>query len=93
MKYPFLLLLLLLFNFTITSYFFRLTHILIHVHIRIFPLYAYKVMNLTSESDSNEPGDTIEALISEITVKLIRLGKFLNDSAKVNIFTKKKTIN
>ena len=50
-------------------------------------------MNLTSESDSNEPGDTIEALISEITVKLIRLGKFLNDSAKVNIFTKKKTIN
>lgn len=50
-------------------------------------MYAYKVMNLTSESDSNEPGDTIEALISEITVKLIRLGKFLNDSAKVNLST------
>jgi hypothetical protein len=40
-------------------------------------------MNLTSESDSNEPGETIEVLINEITVKLLRLGKFLNDNAKV----------
>ena len=55
-------------------------------------MYAYKVMNLTSESDSNEPGDTIEALISEITVKLIRLGKFLNDSAKVNLSTQENNL-
>ena len=41
-------------------------------------------MFLTSD-DSSEPGDTVEALISEITVKLLRLGKYLNDNAKVLI--------
>ena len=45
-------------------------------------------MNLTAENDSSEPGDTVEALINDITVKLMRLGKFLNDNSKGTQFKK-----
>lgn len=42
-------------------------------------------MNLSLEHDSSEPSDSIESLVSDITVRLLRLGKFLNDQSKVII--------
>lgn len=58
------------------------------IHIRLFPVYSFKHMNLTTESDSSEPSETAETLVNEITVKLMRLGKFLNDAAKGSTFKK-----
>lgn len=57
-------------------------------HVRLFPVYSFKIMNLTTENDSSEPGDTQEALINDITVKMMRLGKFIYDNAKGSQFKK-----
>lgn len=61
------------------------------VHVRLFPVYTFKMMNLKSEHDSNETTETVEQLVSEISTRLLRLGKFLNDNSK-NQF-KKDLIN
>lgn len=53
------------------------------VQIRLFPVYTFKMMNLKSEHDSNEATETAEQLVSEISTRLLRLGKFLNDNSKV----------
>lgn len=55
------------------------------IHVRLFPVYTFKTMYLNLEHDSQEPSETIEQLVQEITVRLLRLGKFLTDNSKVNI--------
>jgi hypothetical protein len=54
------------------------------IHIRLFPVYTFKMMNLSSEYDSSEPTDTVDTLVNDITTRLLRFGKFLNDQSKVN---------
>jgi len=61
------------------------------VHIRLFPVYTFKIMNLHLEHDSNETTETAEQLVAEISTRLLRLGKFLHDNSK-NQF-KKDLIN
>lgn len=53
------------------------------IHIRLYPIYTFKIMNLTLEHDSSEPADSVETLVNDMIVRLLRLGKFLNDQAKV----------
>lgn len=53
------------------------------IHVRLFPVYTFKMMNLFLEHDSSEPTETIEALIHDIVIRLMRLGKFLTDNSKV----------
>lgn len=52
------------------------------IHVRLFPVYTFKTMYLNLEHDSQEPSETIEQLVQEITVRLLRLGKFLTDNSK-----------
>lgn len=52
------------------------------IHVRLFPVYTFKMMNLNLEHDSNEPSETIEQLVQEIVTRLLRLGKFLTDNSK-----------
>lgn len=52
------------------------------VNVRLFPVYTFKMMNLVMEHDSTEPSETIDSLVHEQTVRLLRLGKFLNDNSK-----------
>lgn len=53
------------------------------VHVRLFPVYTFKMMNLNVEHDSNETTETVEQLVSEMSTRLLRLGKFLSDNSKV----------
>ena len=53
------------------------------IHIRLYPVYTFKMMNLSLEHDSSEPTDGTETLVVDIITKLLRLGKFLNDQYKV----------
>jgi hypothetical protein len=51
--------------------------------MRVFPLYVYKMMNLSLESDSSEPTDSVDTLAGEIVTRLLRLGSFLNEASKI----------
>ena len=44
-------------------------------------------MNLSLEHDSSDPGESEEVLVNDIITRLLRLGKFLHDNAKVLFFT------
>jgi hypothetical protein len=54
-----------------------------HIHMRVFPLYVYKMMNLSLEFDSSEPTDSMETLVGEIVTRLLRLGSYLNEASKI----------
>ena len=53
------------------------------VHIRLYPFYAYKTMNLSLEHDSSEPSESVETLVNDIVLRLLRLGKYLVENTKV----------
>jgi hypothetical protein len=59
------------------------------IQVRLFPIYIYKMMNLNSEHNVSDPSESIETLINDILVRLLRLGKFLNDKNSL----KKETID
>ena len=61
----------------------RILNIAHEIHIRLFPVYTFKMMNLSLEHESSEPTETTEALVGDILVRLLRMGKFLYDQAKV----------
>lgn len=69
----------------------KLINIARDVNIRLFPFYTSKVMNLSIEFDSAEPTETVDVLVNETIVRLLRLGKFLNDNTKTQF--KKETID
>ncbi len=48
-------------------------------------------MNLSLEYDSSEPSETSDVLVNEMLVRLLRLGKFLNDNTKTQF--KKESID
>lgn len=52
------------------------------VHIRMFPVYTFKLMNLSLEHDSSEPSESLETLVNDMVIKLLRMGKYLNDQSK-----------
>ncbi len=64
----------------------RIISISHEIHVRLYPVYTFKMMNLSLEHDSSEPTDGTETLVTDIVTKLLRLGKFLNDQYKVNFF-------
>lgn len=66
----------------------RIISISHEIHVRLYPVYTFKMMNLSLEHDSSEPTDGTETLVTDIVTKLLRLGKFLNDQYKVNFFYK-----
>ena len=53
------------------------------IHVRLYPVYTFKMMNLSLEHDSSEPTDGTETLVTDMITRLLRLGKFLNDQYKV----------
>jgi hypothetical protein len=61
----------------------RLISIAHEIHVRLYPVYTFKMMNLSLEHDSSEPTDGTETLVTDIVTRLLRLGKFLNDQYKV----------
>lgn len=60
----------------------RILNIAHEIHIRLFPVYTFKLMNLSLEHDSSEPSESVESLVNDIVVRLLRMGKFLNDQSK-----------
>ena len=56
------------------------------IHVRLYPVYTFKMMNLSLEHDSSEPTDGTETLVTDMITKLLRLGKFLSDQYKVWLF-------
>ncbi|CAF0760054.1 unnamed protein product [Brachionus calyciflorus] len=60
----------------------RILNIAHEIHIRMFPVYTYKLMNLSLEHDSTEPSESVESLVNDIIVRLLRMGKYLNDQSK-----------
>ena len=69
----------------------KLINIARDANVRLFPFYTAKVMNLSIEFDSSEPTETVDVLVNETIVRLLRLGKFLNDNTKTQF--KKETID
>ena len=69
----------------------KLINIARDASVRLFPFYTSKVMNLSIEFDSSEPTETVDVLVNETIVRLLRLGKFLNDNTKTQF--KKETID
>lgn len=69
----------------------RILNIAHEIHIRLFPVYTFKMMNLSLEHESSEPTETTEALVGDILVRLLRMGKFLYDQAKTQL--KKEVID
>lgn len=61
------------------------------IHIRLFPIYTFKMMNLTLESGASDPNETVDAICTEMMTRLLRMGKFLYDQAKGTL--KKETID
>jgi hypothetical protein len=61
------------------------------IHIRLYPVYTFKMMNLSLEHDSSEPSETTETLVNDILTRLLRMGKFLFDQAKTQL--KKEVID
>ena len=70
----------------------RLISIAHEIHVRLYPVYTFKMMNLSLEHDSSEPTDGTETLVTDIVTRLLRLGKFLNDQYKVKDICFKKTV-
>ena len=60
----------------------RILNLAHEIHIRMFPVYTFKLMNLSLEHDSSEPSESVESLVNDIVVRLLRMGKFLNDQSK-----------
>ncbi len=52
------------------------------ISVRLFPVYTFKMVNLVMEHDSTEPSETLDALVQEQIVRVLRMGKFLNDNSK-----------
>jgi len=71
----------------------RLISIAHEIHVRLYPVYTFKMMNLSLEHDSSEPTDGTETLVTDIVTRLLRLGKFLNDQYKVKDICYKKKLN
>lgn len=61
------------------------------IHVRLYPVYTFKMMNLSLEHDSSEPTESTETLVTDMVTKLLRMGKFLNDQYKIQL--KKETID
>ncbi|RMZ98877.1 hypothetical protein BpHYR1_036267 [Brachionus plicatilis] len=60
----------------------RILNMAHEVHIRMFPVYTFKLMNLSLEHDSSEPSESLETLVNDMVIKLLRMGKYLNDQSK-----------
>ena len=54
------------------------------IHMRLFPPFVVKNMNLSLEHDSSEPSDTPETLVNDIVTRLLRLGKYLLENIRVS---------
>ena len=54
------------------------------IHLRLFPPFIVKNMNLSLEHDSSEPSDTPETLVNDMVTRLLRLGKFLLENIRVS---------
>ena len=54
------------------------------IHVRLYPVYVFKIMYLSLEYDSNDPSESVENLVNDIITRLLRLGKLLTDQFKVN---------
>ena len=52
------------------------------ISVRLFPVYTFKMVNLVMEHDSTEPSEMLDALVQEQIVRVLRMGKFLNDNSK-----------
>ena len=56
------------------------------IHVRLYPIYVFKIMHLSLEYDSNDPSESVENLVNDIITRLLRLGKLLTDQSKVSFF-------
>ncbi len=52
------------------------------INVRLFPVYTFKMVNFVMEHDSSEPTETLDSIVNEQIVRVLRMGKFLNDNFK-----------
>lgn len=43
----------------------------------------FKILNLNIEYDGSEPQETVDVLVSDIVVRLLRMGKFFYEQSRV----------